>query len=161
MQYSPKEVIRYCPECAHADLPESCLLPSFSHKGTCALLAWCCPNVRVKMNGIVSLFPCTPLDPFSTCLCSDLPCSVSPGGFTMHSIPWAPHPLPSRWVLPVPWQEVRRPEYQFPSLPPCWVLTQAVLVLLYAGPQLLSAPTPPPGTASALSFGKSLLLLPT
>lgn len=28
----------------------------------------------------------------------------------MHSIPWAPHPLPSCWVLPVLWQEIRRPE---------------------------------------------------
>ena len=46
MQYPPKDVIRYCPERAHADLRESCLLPSFSYKGTCALLVGCCLNVK-------------------------------------------------------------------------------------------------------------------
>ena len=104
--------------------------------------------LRVKMNGIVSLPPCTPLDPSSTHLCSDLPCSVSPGGFTMHSIPWAPHPLPSCWVLPVLWQEIRRPEgcearVLIPLTSPMSGLDLGSAVHLYAGPQLLSAQTPP------------------
>lgn len=95
--------------------------------------------LRVRMNGIVSLPPCTLLDPFSTHLCSDLPCSVPPGGF----IPWAPHPLPSCWVLPVLWQEIR-PEG-------CEVRVLIPLTSSVSGLDLGSARAPPHRTAAPVS----------